>query len=460
MSLDRFAVVDVGKTNAKLVIADAKDGSVLWSAVHHNRIVPGPPYSQLDVAGIEAWLIGAMAETPEKHRIGAIVPVGHGCGAVPLDAAGTPLPACDYEEPAVEHIKAAYDREEDPFTATLTPNLPLGLNLGRQFFFIETQFPDLYRRIATILLYPQYWAWLLCGTMATEVTSLGAHSGLWRPREHQFSHQAERHEWTKMFPPLRQAGDVLGSLRTNLAARTGWPADCKVLCGIHDSNCSYLNHMLARPVDSDFAVVSTGTWVIVMASGVDPARLEPARDMIGNVDAFGKIVATARYMGGREYAILAGENAPTPDAASLARAVAKGALVLPGFTPGGGPFMGRIGELVDADGLDPIEKAALASVYIALMSDVMIELLGTKGEVIVEGSFLLNPLFAPILAALRPGQHISTSDDRAGTIGGARLLALGAKVSQARTAPVASLSGIDLAGYRAKWRAAVGNWPN
>ncbi len=452
MDLDLFAVVDVGKTHAKLVIAGAHDGHVLWSAEHRNRIVPGPPYTQLDVAAIESWLVEAMARAPEKARIGAVVSVGHGCGAVPLDAAGTPLPAMDYEEPAVESIKADYDRERDPFALTLTPDLPLGLNLGRQIYYVEKKHPDLYRRFATILTYPQYWAWLLSGAMATEVTSLGAHSGLWLPREGEFAPLAEHHGWPRLFPPIRPAGAVLGPLRPELAARTGWSGACRVLCGIHDSNCSYLNHRLARTAGSDFAVVSTGTWVIILASGVDPARLDPARDMLGNVDAFGVPVATARFMGGREYAMLAGEGAPTPDVAALGRVLEQGALALPHFAPGGGPFLGRAGRLIGADALGPVDKAALATLYIALVSDVMLELLGTRGEIIVEGSFLANPMFAPALAALRPGQRVSVSDDRAGTVGGARLLATGARQSHVHTTPVAPLSGIDLAAYRAKWR--------
>lgn len=455
MELDLFAVVDVGKTNAKLVVAQAQDGHVLWSAEHRNRIVPGPPYKQLDIAAIGTWLIDAMARAPHKDRIGAIVPVGHGCGAVPIDEEGRALPACDYEEEAVEEIKAEFDREQDPFAVTLTPNLPLGLNLGRQIYYVEAKHPDLFSRFKVLLTYPQYWAWLLSGVMASEVTSLGAHSGLWRPREGRFSDLATRRGWTRLFPPLRKAGEALGPLRPAVAQRTGFAPACRVLCGIHDSNCSYLNHMMARPAGSDFAVVSTGTWVIILASGVDPGRLDPARDMLGNVDAFGRPVATARYMGGREYGLLAGEGAPNADAAALARVVGRGAMALPNFTPGGGPFMGRAGELVGADGLSAVERSALATVYIALMTDVMLDLLGTRGEIIVDGSFSANPLYAPILATLRSGQPVSVSDDRAGTVGGARLLALGATHSEARAVAAAPLQGIDLGAYAARWRAAA-----
>jgi L-fuculokinase len=30
-------------------------------------------------------------------------------------------------------------------------------------------------------MYPQYWAWRLCGAAASEATSLGCHTDLWHP---------------------------------------------------------------------------------------------------------------------------------------------------------------------------------------------------------------------------------------------------------------------------------------
>ena len=64
--------------------------------------------------------------------------------AMPLDIAGTPLPAMDYEEAAVDSIGEAFARERDPFADTLAPDLPMGLNLGRQIYYIEKRHPDLF----------------------------------------------------------------------------------------------------------------------------------------------------------------------------------------------------------------------------------------------------------------------------------------------------------------------------
>ena len=43
-------------------------------------------------------------------------------------------------------------------------------------------------------------------------------------------------------------------------------------------------------------------------------QLDPARDTLANVDAFGKAVPSARFMGGREFDFLTGGSAVEPDA--------------------------------------------------------------------------------------------------------------------------------------------------
>ena len=84
-----------------------------------------------------------------------------------------------------------------------------------------------------------------------------------------------------------------------------------IFCGIHDSSASLLPHLKER--DPPFAVVSTGTWVILFAVGGDIDQLDPNRDTLANVSAFGDPVACARFMGGREFERLTGGDATTAD---------------------------------------------------------------------------------------------------------------------------------------------------
>lgn len=97
----------------------------------------------------------------------------------------------------------------------------------------------------------------------------------------------------------------------------------------------------------------------------------------------------ARFMGGREYAAIAGAPG-NPDPASLARVIASGAMALPCFAGqgGGGPFASREGEIREIRGeTASADRLALATLYVALMSDLMLTRLGvTVGDLVVEGS--------------------------------------------------------------------------
>ncbi len=165
------------------------------------------------------------------------------------------------------------------------------------------------------LAYPQYWSWRLSGVAASEATSLGAHTDLWRPYEGRLSSMVDKLGWRRLFPPMRKAWDTLGTLKPEVAAATGLAPDVRVICGAHDSNASLVPHLISRR--DPFTVISTGTWVIIMAVG-GTARLDPKADMLANVDVRGEPVPTARFMGGREYAVLAGDAPADADEADIA----------------------------------------------------------------------------------------------------------------------------------------------
>ena len=78
-------------------------------------------------------------------------------------------------------------------------------------------------------------------------------------------------------------------MRPDICDETGLSTECRVYPGVHDSNASLLRHMKGRGSDP-FTVVSTGTWVVVMARGGNVARLDEPKDMLANVDIYGDVV--------------------------------------------------------------------------------------------------------------------------------------------------------------------------
>lgn len=440
-------VLDIGKTNAKLTLLDAA-GAILAEQRCANSIVQTGLYPHHDTERLWDWLQTMLAVFARLASITAIVPVTHGATAALVDDEGLVLPILDYESSLPQALAAEYAALRPAFADSLSPQLPCGLNLGLQLFWLAKTYPEQFARARHILTYPQYWAWRLSGVAASEVTSLGCHTDLWQPRQGAYSSLVHAMEWTQLFPPLQPAWTALGPVLANDLL----PA-CQVLCGIHDSNASLLRYLDAQGQAQPRTVLSTGTWAIAAAFGAPLDQLDETADMLANVNALGQPVACMRFMGGREFSALAGEQPQACEAADIARLVEQGSLALPCFAESGGPFVGQTGRIVGPAPRTAQERYALATLYCALMSDYCLDALGAQGPVTVEGSFTDNPHFASLLAALRPRQEVSVSQDASGTTCGGWMLHRWGEVPAMASTVEAMMEVDGLTAYRAQWRA-------
>src|SRR6185437_3842909 len=121
------AVLDVGKTNVKLTLFD--QGRLLWERSAPNRFLPGPPYPHEDVDSAWAFLLAALSEAARAHKIGALVPTAHGAAGALIGPSELAAPVMDYEFPDVEQIEPDYAKIRPPFSESLSPKVPAGLNL-------------------------------------------------------------------------------------------------------------------------------------------------------------------------------------------------------------------------------------------------------------------------------------------------------------------------------------------
>lgn len=418
------AVLDVGKSNAKVALVDLDGPSETAVLTRANRVLPGPPWPHFDTAGLWEFFLDGLAAMAGRQKIDAVSVTAHGAALALIGAdGGLAAPVLDYEHQGIAEAAAEYRAMRPDFAVTGSPPLAGGLNAGAQLFWQFRTDPGLQARVSQIVTYPQYWSYLLTGQLATDVTSLGCHTDLWEPRARRFSALVDRLGIRTKLAPPRLPGDVLGTVLPDIAARTGIDPATPVACGIHDSNASLLPHLLTRR--PPFAVVSTGTWVVVLAVG--GAGLQPGegRDCLLNVDAMGRPVASARFMGGREFAILV----PAPGAA-IAKAerqgvLAEGLMLLPSVEPGTGPFPGRMAQWLPAE---PARGSAAREVaaghYLALMTAECLALTGAAGPVVVEGPFSRNADFLAMLASAC-GREVTASQGATGTSIGAALLFAG-----------------------------------
>lgn len=449
--MTRVAVVDIGKTNAKLALVDL--ATLAESGVRRapNTVLAAGPYPHFDTEALWGFILDGLAAMHREAPFEAIAVTTHGASAALLRRDGTlAMPVLDYEHDGPGALAAEYDALRPPFAETGSPRLPVGLNLGAQLFWQARMFPVDWAQAETVLPLPQYWSHRLSGTAASEATSLGTHTDLWNPHARRFSSLVGAQGWREKFPPLRRAGEPLGMLRPDLAAPLGLPEGIAVLNGIHDSNASLYPHLLSRR--APFSVVSTGTWVVGFAVGGSGGALDPTRDTLVNVDARGAPVPSARFMGGREFALVTEGLSGEPTASDLDAALSEPLLLLPAVQRGSGPFPDQSSAWLPARPAEAGRLLAAASFYLASMTAASLDLIGAAGPTVVEGPFATNEAFLLMLAAAsrRP---VAAEAGSTGTSIGAALLAA--------RAPTALRPGrrIDPPGdpawglYAARWRA-------
>ena len=463
--LDLTLVIDIGKSHAKLLFIDDA-GEVLERHGRDNRSVSSAlGYPALDVAGLTAWMRATLAASDMTRRCARVIPCTHGAAFVALGDGELAWEPVDYEFSGVDETRVAYQHERDDFDATLSPDLPDGLNAARPLFWMQQRHPQAWARTRVLLPYPQYWAWWLSGVAASELSSLGCHTQLWRPVAQRYSDLAVRHGWADLFAPVKSAAQVLGPVRADLARELGLPAGCEVHVGVHDSNACLARYL--GEAGAAMTLVSTGTWVVVMAPGASAQTLDPARDMLANVSVRGEVVPTARFMGGRELAaICAGASPELASPAALAALISREVQALPSFAQQGGPFIGRAGRVTErgvvidaATALSAAERASLGALYCAQLTALLLQRLGGSDAVVLEGPFAANPVFTECLAALRPGQALYVSTDAVeGTARGAWMLTrcsgLAATTALTRRV-IAGANAASVLTHHARWLAAL-----
>ncbi|KKB12180.1 carbohydrate kinase [Devosia geojensis] len=448
-----IAVIDIGKTNAKVVLIDTASATQVDVLSMPNTPVVDGPYPHADVEGLWAFILASLKMLHARHGISAISITTHGATAALVAGDGLALPVLDYEYAGPEETGLEYGKVRADFAESYSPRLPNGLNLGAQIFWQSRKFPAEFGRAEAILTYPQYWAWRLTGIKASEVTSLGCHTDLWAPDKGDFSSLVAAQGWGRLFPAVKPAASALGPILPEIAAGAGLKADTPVACGIHDSNASLLPHLGRH--ETPFTVISTGTWTICMTVGGATTGLDRERDSLANVDAFGRPVPTARFMGGREFDTLAA-GAGAPSEAELDRVIRDRVQVLPTFIAGVGPFPRGQGRWTTApEGLTPGERYAAASLYLALVAEAALSLCGTGKRIVIEGPLARNALFGAALARVT-GVPVTASADATGTSLGASLLLAPLDGRGHEPGALMPLVHDGFAAYRDAWRARAG----
>lgn len=410
-------VLDVGKSNIKLILLDHA-GDQLSIVKKPNIVIEEPPYPHFDVNGIWKWFIDEISRLTSKSLITTIAISTHGAAGalVDINQKKLLLPILDYEFDDYPENGSAYHKIRPQFEYTFSPKFSAGLNLGRQLYYLLSLLSDDQKERATLLLYPNYWAWRLTGKAATEITSVGCHTGLWNFKTNGYSELVTKLGLEGKIPDVVPAWSPLGTITSELAHQTGLNERCVVLPGIHDSNAGllpYLNQQSNMPT-----VVSTGTWVIAMNHATPLNAINERKDMLANLDINATPVAAARYMGGREFeriCTLTGSDVRDDISDKDIDYILENEIyALPSFVMASGPFPNNESKIIGM----PENGKALATVYSALMINELLNNLHSIGDIVIEGRFTENSIMCALVASLRSDQNVFVQNETHGIAAG------------------------------------------
>lgn len=275
-----FAAVDIGASSGRVILGRVTDSGVALETVHRfpNGVGELDGGLRWDFDALFAEVLNGLASAARAAAVKGetITSIGIDTWAVDYGLVnaegGLTAQPYSYRDDRSRAAVARVHRKLDPARLYSTT--------GLQFL----QFNTIYQ-LATerdldgvqALLIPDLIAFLITGVRRTESTNAST-TGLF---------EAAAGEWAtdfltalrlpkKLFPPLIEPGETVGTLLPGIAERTGLAQATKVVAvGSHDTASA----VVAVPAqEENFAYISSGTWSLVGLELEHPVLTEASRD--------------------------------------------------------------------------------------------------------------------------------------------------------------------------------------
>lgn len=301
MSDKIYLAIDLGAESGRVIAGILNENTIELEEIH--RFPNGP----VNMAGTRRWdLIGLWKEIQEGLRLAGqkygdrIVSCGVDTWGVDYvllspkgEMLGQPYNYRDSRtEGMLEHALTRVSRQE------------IFANTGVQFMQINSLYqlismqlndPELLSMADRLLLIPDFFHWLLCGSKVVEFTNATTT---------QFYHPTNR-DWstdllrkfdipTKMFPEVVPPGTKLGTLRKDVCHQTGLAKIDVVAPATHDTGSAVAAVPTERTGSASWAYISSGTWSLIGVE-VQDAILTPEA-LAQNVTNEGGVDGTYRLL--------------------------------------------------------------------------------------------------------------------------------------------------------------------
>ena len=254
------AILDVGKTNKKLLLFDQSYQLVYEKSDRMEETVDEDGFACEDLASLTSSALELIKSSLhlEEFEVKAINFTAYGASFVYIDGDGKTLtPLYNYLKPYPEEIQhqfyAQYGGEKAFSRCTASPVLG-SLNSGMQVLRIKREQPEIFDRIAFALHLPQYLSYIFTDLPVTDITSIGCHTNLWDFTKKTY------HAWVQNEGIATVLAPIIPSTHVEEINIEGQSLSCGI--GLHDSSSALIPYLIC--FNNPFVLVSTGTWSICL----------------------------------------------------------------------------------------------------------------------------------------------------------------------------------------------------
>ena len=293
------AILDVGKTNKKLLLFDEAYNLVYEKSERMEETVDEDGFPCEDLASLASSVVEMIGSSLkiEGFDVKAINFTAYGASFVLIDGDGKTLtPLYNYLKPYPQDIQhqfyAQYGGEKAFSRCTASPVLG-SLNSGMQVLRIKREQPEIYSRTAFALHLPQYLSYLFTDLAVTDITSIGCHTNLWDFTKKTY------HDWVQNEGIATVLAPIISSEHVEKINIEGQELFCGI--GLHDSSSALIPYLIC--FKNPFVLVSTGTWSICLNpfDHVPLADEELEKDCLCYLQYTGKPVKASRLFLGNAH---------------------------------------------------------------------------------------------------------------------------------------------------------------
>ena len=296
MKVPAILIFDVGKTNKKILLFDAQYKLLHEESIQFSETIDEDGFPCEDVGALTKWVQQKFYEIllRKDFDVRAVNFSAYGASFVHINEdLQIVTPLYNYLKPYPDKLKDqfydTYGGEDRVARETASPVLG-SLNSGMQLYRLKYEKPQVYKKIKYSLHLPQYLAFVLSKSTATDISSVGCHTNLWNFTKNEYHDWVRQEGLDKKFAPLYHGDKIVGSVNAR-----------PVGIGLHDSSAALIPYLSS--FREPFALISTGTWCISL-NPFNQAELtdeELRQDCLCYLSYEGKAVKASRLFAGYEH---------------------------------------------------------------------------------------------------------------------------------------------------------------